>query len=203
LPNWGSSRLKPFQERPSITDELRSIPVPILSYQGKRPKIHPKARVAPNATIVGDVEIGLGTSVWPGAVLRADWEKISIGRFTSVQDNVVMHGDPGFPTRIGDRVTVGHSAIVHGCTVEDDCIIGAGSTVFNGSVVGSHTIVGLGAVIPEGQTIPRRSIVVGVPGKVIKEITAEQEALIAASVEHYRALARNHMPLFGRRRRAR
>lgn len=178
--------------------------MPILSYQKKRPRVHPKARVAPNAILIGDVEIGEGVSIWPGVVLRADWEKITIGKFTSVQENVVMHVDQGFPTKVGDRVTVGHGAIVHGCTVEDDCIIGAGAIVFNGSTIGTQTIIGLGAVIPEGQTIPRRSIVVGVPGRVIKEIAHDHEVIIAQSVEHYQTLARNHIPLFGsvgRRRR--
>src|SRR6267143_1149510 len=137
----------------------------------KKPKIHPTAMIAPNASIIGDVVIGSRTSVWPGAVLRGDYGRIRVGSDCSLQDNVVVHCSSENPGVIGNGVTVAHSAIVHACKIADECLIGAGSIIFDGARVGTHSIIGVGSVVLEGRTIPPRSIAVGAPAKVIRKTT--------------------------------
>ncbi len=125
--------------------------------------IAPSAYIADNATIVGEVHVGDDASILHGAVVRGDSVAVWIGKGTNVQDLAVLHGDPGYPCRLGDRVTVGHGAIVHGAEVEDDCLIGIRAIVLNGAKIGKHSIIGAGSLVAEGKTIPPRSLVLGVP----------------------------------------
>ncbi|MCF0122647.1 MAG: gamma carbonic anhydrase family protein [Ruminiclostridium sp.] len=151
-------------------------------------KIHPTAWVAPGAFLRGDVTLGENVSVWYNAVLRADQEKIVIGKNSNIQDNVVIHGDPDHDIIVGENVTVGHSAILHGCTVEDNSLIGMGAVVLDNAVIGAGSIVGAGAVVPSGAVIPPKSLVVGIPGKVKKTLTDEESAGNLENVEEYLGL---------------
>ncbi|GAB2610915.1 gamma carbonic anhydrase family protein [Pseudactinotalea suaedae] len=156
------------------------------------PEIDDGAWVAPTATVIGQVHLAEGASVWYGAVLRGDEDEIVLGRGSNVQDNCVMHTDPGHPVRIGADVTIGHGAIVHGATVHDGVLIGMGATLLNGSVVGSGSVIGAGALVSEGVEIPPNSLVLGVPGKVRRETTEEERAAIARSAPGYVARAQRH-----------
>lgn len=156
------------------------------------PQIADDAWVAPTATVIGRVRLGEGANIWYGAVLRGDEDEIVVGAGSNVQDNCVMHTDPGHPVHVGANVTIGHGAIVHGATVEDDVLIGMGSTLLNGSVIGSGSVIGAGALVSEGVVIPPNSLVLGVPGKVRRETTEEERAAIAASAPGYVARAQRH-----------
>jgi carbonic anhydrase/acetyltransferase-like protein (isoleucine patch superfamily) len=134
------------------------------------PRLAATAYVAERATVVGDVEVGARSSIWPGAVVRGDLAAIRIGEDSNVQDNAVVHADPGLPCTIGDRVTIGHAAVVHGCVVGDDCLIGIGALVLNGARLGNGSVVAAGALIPEGMAVPPGSVVVGIPGRVRGEV---------------------------------
>ena len=151
----------------------------------KSPAIHPTAFVHPAAIVLGDVTLGAHVSVWPTAVIRGDSDKITIGDDSNVQDGTVVHVDDGVPTTIGRRVAIGHRAIVHGATVEDDCLIAMGAVLLNGVHVGTGSIVGAGAVCPEGMVIPPNSLVIGVPGRVRRETTREERVRIRKTVESY------------------
>ena len=164
----------------------------ILPFDGIWPAVDPAAWLAPAAVVIGRVTIDAEASVFYGAVVRADMDTIDLGRGSNLQDNVVVHTDFGFPTRIGARVSVGHSAVVHGCTVEDDCLIGMNATVLNGAVIGAGSLVAAGSVVLEGTRIPPRSLVAGVPGKVRRELTEEESAKVLRNAEHYRELAAQH-----------
>ncbi len=148
------------------------------------------AFLAPNATVLGDVQIGEDSSVWFGAVVRGDTEAIRIGSSTNIQDACVLHADPGLPCVIGDRVTVGHAAIVHGAVVEQDVMIGMRAVILNGARIGTGSIIGAGAVVAEGTTIEPNSLVFGLPGKRVRATTEEQRTWIARAAEHYVAAAR-------------
>ena len=154
--------------------------------------VHPEAFIHPEAFVCGDVTLGAGASVWPKAVIRADSAPIIIGPSSNVQDGVVLHVDPGLPCTIGARVTIGHRAIVHGATVEDDCLIGMGAIVLNRVVVGRGSLIGAGAVCAEGMVIPAGSVVLGVPGKVVRATDETLRARAAMGVEAYLALAAQH-----------
>ncbi len=145
------------------------------------PKIHPTAWVAPGAFLRGDVVVEEQANIWYNAVLRADQETITIGKGTNVQDNCVLHGDAGCDVTVGEFVTVGHGAILHGCTVEDKCLIGMNAVVLDHAVVGAGSIVGAGAVVAAGTVIPPKSLVVGIPAKVKKTLTDED---VAGTVEN-------------------
>lgn len=164
----------------------------LLPFAGTSPIVPDTAWVAPNATLVGAVTLGERASVFYGAVLRADVDSITIGDDTNLQDNVTMHCDAGKPATIGARVSVGHAAILHGCTVEDDCLIGMGATVLNGAVIGTGSLVAAGAVVLEGTIVPPGSLVAGVPAKVRRELSAEEQANIQANAEHYLAISAAH-----------
>ena len=148
-------------------------------------KIHPTAWVAPGAILRGDVTLGESVSVWYNAVLRADQESITIGKGSNIQDNCVLHGDPGNHIVVGENVTVGHGAILHGCTVEDQCLIGMNAVVLDKAVIGAGSIVGAGAVVASGSVIPPGSLVLGVPGKVKKSLSPEEIAGNLENVEEY------------------
>ena len=158
----------------------------------KSPTIHPSAFVHPAATIIGDVTLGARVSVWPTAVLRGDSDAITVGEDSNIQDGTIVHVDPGVPCTIGARVAIGHRAIVHGATVGDDCLIGMGAILLNRVHVGSGTIVAAGAVCREGMIIPPNSLVVGVPGKVIRETTIAERDRIAHTVNSYLELQTVH-----------
>ncbi len=149
--------------------------------------------IAPTAMVIGNVTIAPGSSVWFGAVIRSDMALIQIGRNTSVQDNAVIHVREGIETRIGDQVTMGHGAIVHGAQIEDTVLIGIGAIILDRARVGEGSIIGAGAVVTEGTQIPRRSLVLGVPGKVVKEVTAEQIQWIEANAKSYTELAQRYL----------
>lgn len=147
--------------------------------------VEPSAWVAPNATVLGDVHLGANTSVWFGAVVRGDTEVIQIGRRTNIQDLACLHADPGLPCILGDDVTIGHGAIVHGARIADRVMIGIRAVVLNGAVIGEESIVAAGAVVLEGQQIPARSLVVGVPAKVVRAINEADVARIMHAASHY------------------
>ncbi len=153
----------------------------------------PGVYVAPTATIIGNVVIAPGSSVWFGAVLRSDMALIELGRNTSVQDNAIIHVSEGVETKVGDNVTIGHGAIVHGACVEDTVLIGIGAIVLDNATIGEGSIIGAGAVITEGKQVPKRSLVLGVPGKVVREVTAEQVQWIEDNARRYVALAQRYL----------
>lgn len=156
------------------------------------PRVHPSAYVHPSAVVCGDVTLGEHVSVWPTAVLRGDSAAIVVGAGSNVQDGSVIHADPGVPATIGERVAVGHRAIVHGATIASDCLIGMGAVLLNHVSVESGSIVGAGAVCPEGMHIPPNSLVLGVPGRVVRQTTAEERERIARTVASYRSLQDRH-----------
>ena len=164
----------------------------IVSLDGVTPVVHETAWVAPSADLVGAVDLRAGSSVWYTAVLRADFDPIVLGERSNLQDGVVVHTDAGHPTSIGAGVSVGHRAVLHGCTVEDDCLIGMGAVVLNGARIGAGSLIAAGAVVPEGAVIPPRSLVAGVPGTVRREIDETGLARIRANAEVYVELARRH-----------
>ena len=145
--------------------------------------------VAENATVIGDVRLADDVSVWFGAVVRADRDTITVGSGSNIQDNAVVHTTPGFPVTIGTGVSVGHGAILHGCTIHDRVLVGMGAVVLNGAVVGEGSIIGAGAVVTEGREIPPNSLVLGVPGKVVRETTPEQQESILHNAREYVNLA--------------
>lgn len=156
------------------------------------PRVAPSAFVHPRAFVCGDAILGPRVSVWPFAVVRGDTAAIVIGADTNVQDGAVIHVDHGVPCEIGARVGIGHRAIVHGAVVADDCLIAMGAVLLNGVRVGSGSIVGAGAVCPEGFEIPPNSLVLGVPGRVVRQTTDEERARIRATVESYLSLQEEH-----------
>ena len=158
----------------------------------KQPKIDPSAFLAAGALVMGDVQIGADSSVWYHAVVRGDADAIRIGSSTNIQDLSMIHADPGFPCVVGDRVTVGHRAILHGCRVEDDCLIGMGAVLLNGARVGAGSIVGAGALVLENQEIPPGSLVVGSPARVLRPLDGSARSKLELSWRHYVAQARRH-----------
>ncbi|MBC7272704.1 MAG: gamma carbonic anhydrase family protein [Streptomyces sp.] len=159
---------------------------------GREPKVDEGVFVAPTASVIGDVTLRAGASVWYGAVLRGDVERISVGASSNVQDNCTLHADPGFPVTVGERVSIGHNAVVHGATVEDDCLIGMGATVLNGAVIGAGSLVAAQALVPQGMVVPPGSLVAGVPAKVRRELTEEEKAGVSLNGTMYAALAETH-----------
>ncbi|MCK1819029.1 gamma carbonic anhydrase family protein [Streptomyces sp. XM83C] len=159
---------------------------------GREPKIDEDTFVAPTASVIGEVTLAAGASVWYGAVLRGDVERISVGAASNVQDNCTLHADPGFPVTVGERVSIGHNAVLHGATVEDDCLIGMGSTVLNGAVIGAGSLVAAQALVPQGMVVPPGSLVAGVPAKVRRELTEEERQGITLNGTMYAELGRAH-----------
>lgn len=143
------------------------------------------AWVAPDAQVIGDIELCENASVWFTAVLRGDNERITVGVNSNVQDGAILHTDMGFPLTIGTNVTIGHQAMLHGCTVGDNSLIGIGATVLNGAKIGRNCLIGARALVGEGKEIPDNSMVLGIPGKVVRELDESNEKLMIASAEHY------------------
>ncbi len=156
------------------------------------PDVHPEAFIAPNATVVGRVTVEREASVWFGCVIRGDIEPITIGEQSNIQDLAVIHIDPGLPTRIGARVGVGHRSLLHGCVVEDECLIGMGATVLSGAVIETGSIVASGALVTEGTRVPAGSLVMGVPAKVVRPVDDELRHRIEYTWRDYLQLARAH-----------
>lgn len=155
-------------------------------------KIDSTAFIAQGAIILGDVHLGADASVWYHAVIRGDSERIRIGEATNIQDLSVVHADPGFPCLVGSRVTVGHRVILHGCVVDDDCLIGMGAILLNGVKVGTGSIVAAGAVLLEGMEVPAGSLVVGVPGKIVRPVDDANHEQIQRAWRHYVEEGRRH-----------
>jgi len=155
-------------------------------YRGTSPRVHPTAFVDASAQVIGDVEIGEESSVWMCAVIRGDVHWIKVGKRTSIQDGTVVHAMTGtHPTSIGDNVTVGHAAVIHGCTIEDQCLIGMGAILLNGARVGAGSIVAAGTLLVEGQRVPPRSLVMGSPGKVKRLLTQAEVADVQLYADRY------------------
>jgi carbonic anhydrase/acetyltransferase-like protein (isoleucine patch superfamily) len=155
-------------------------------FRGQLPRVHPTAFVDASAQVIGNVDIGEESSVWMCAVIRGDVHWIRIGKRTSIQDGTIVHAMTGtHPTSIGDNVTIGHAAIVHGCTIEDQCLIGMGAILLNGSHVGAGSIVAAGTLLVEGQQVPKRSLVMGSPGKVKRLLTQAEVADIQMYADRY------------------
>jgi len=169
----------------------------IVPFGDATPKIDPTSWVAPNATLVGSVTIGAHASVFYGAVLRADTDAIVIGAGSNIQDNVSMHTDSGLVLTVGSRVSVGHGAILHGCTVENDSLIGMGATVLNGAVIGAGSLVAAGAVVLEYTAIAPGSLVAGVPAKVVRQLSEDERAGLVENARHYAELSQAHRVAHG------
>ena len=175
--------------------------MPLFHYKGKFPEIHKDAMVSSLATVIGDVEISKCATVFPGAIIRGDVAKITIGKHTNIQDNAILHGGDVYegdnlknhiPVEIGDYVTVAHGSVVHGSTIEDVSMIGIRAIVFEGSVIGEGSIVGMNAVVPENSKIPPRSIIVGVPAEVIKKVDDITYSRLRKHALWYYELAKSH-----------
>jgi carbonic anhydrase/acetyltransferase-like protein (isoleucine patch superfamily) len=163
-----------------------------LTFAGRVPIVDASAFVASNATLIGAVTLAPQSSVFYGAVLRGDRDSITIGARSNLQDNVTVHGDPGSPVVIGSGVSVGHAAVIHGCTIEDDCLIGMSATVLNRAVIGRESLVAAGAVVLEDTVIPPRSLVAGVPAKVRRQLTDDEVEGLRRNATTYVELAREH-----------
>ena len=157
----------------------------VYSLDDKTPALADDVWVAESASVIGNVAMHEGSSVWFGAVVRGDNEPIEIGKRSNVQDGSVLHSDPGSPLHIGEGVTLGHQVMVHGCTIGDNTLIGIGATILNGAKIGKNCIIGAHALITEGKVIPDGSMVMGAPGKVVKELTPPQIMMLQGSAEVY------------------
>ncbi|MBV8087322.1 MAG: gamma carbonic anhydrase family protein [Chloroflexi bacterium] len=169
------------------------------AHHGAKPEVHPTAWVAPGAHLIGDVHIAEGASVWFGSVLRGDVCSISIGRFSNVQDNTVIHVESAMDghdcnqCNVGEYVTIGHACIVHGCTIADRVLVGMGAVVMNRATIETECILGARALIAEDKVMPARSLVVGIPGKVVREVSEREAGFIRFSAEHYNHLAQSYL----------
>lgn len=164
----------------------------IIELGGIRPKLAEGCWIADDATLIGDVVVADQASVWFGAVLRADGDTMTIGAGSNVQDGCVMHTDPGFPLAMGTGVSAGHRAVLHGCTLGDDVLVGMSATVMNGARIGSGSLIAAGAVVLEGTEVPERSLVAGVPGKVRRELTDDEFAGLRRNAQIYVDLAQRY-----------
>jgi carbonic anhydrase/acetyltransferase-like protein (isoleucine patch superfamily) len=163
----------------------------LLSLEGVAPTLPAGfCWIADSAVVVGNVEIGEDAGIWFGAVLRGDNERITVGARTNIQDNCVLHTDPGFPLTICDGCTIVHRAMLHGCTIGDNSLVGMSATILTGAVIGRNCLIGAGALITEGKQIPDKSLVVGAPGKIVRELDDEAIAGLRRSADHYAANAR-------------
>lgn len=156
------------------------------------PEVDPSAFVASSAEVIGDVSLGADASIWFGTVIRGDTDRISVGAGSNIQDTCVLHADKGFPLTIGERVTVGHQVMLHGCTIGDESLIGIGAVVLNGARIGKHCLVGARSLVTEGKEFPDGSLILGSPAKVVRQLTPEQIAILQRSAEHYMANARRY-----------
>lgn len=176
----------------------------LSGFEGKSPEIHKTAFVHPQAMVIGDVRIGKHSSVWPGAVLRGDFAKIEIGKYTCIQDNAVIHpadvydenGPKFVPVEIGNYVIVGHRALIHGATIEDECLIGGGAIVFDKSRIKKNAMVGMGGLVIRGTEVPSGTIVVGIPARPLREMDESEIKRIQIQAENHAKLAERHKKEF-------
>jgi carbonic anhydrase/acetyltransferase-like protein (isoleucine patch superfamily) len=159
--------------------------MPRYRFRGFEPQVPASTFIADTASVIGRVILGEETSVWPGAVIRADSEPITIGDGSNVQDNAVLHVDPGVPMTIGRRVTVGHQVMLHGCTIGDGCLVGIQAIVLNHAVIGEQSLVAAGAIVTERKSFPPRSLIMGAPAKVVRELTEEDLAMMRQGADTY------------------
>jgi carbonic anhydrase/acetyltransferase-like protein (isoleucine patch superfamily) len=159
--------------------------MPLFKLGSKCPQIHSESWIAPNATVIGDVQLGKNASIWWNVTARGDNDPISIGENSNIQDGSVLHADEGVPLNIGRDVTVGHMVMLHGCTVGDGSLIGIGSVILNRAIIGKNCIVGASTLIPEGKVYPDRSLIIGSPGKVMRTLSDEEVARLANSALSY------------------
>jgi carbonic anhydrase/acetyltransferase-like protein (isoleucine patch superfamily) len=164
--------------------------MPIIPYQGKMPDIADDAYISPRASVIGQAAIGARSSVWEHATIRADYNTITVGTDSSIQDNCTVHCDLRYPTTIGNRVTLGHNSVAHGCTIEDNVLVGIGAILLNDVRIGHHCIIGAGSVITPGKIIPPESLVIGVPGKVVRQLTPQDLKELDANWQVYVELSR-------------
>ena len=164
----------------------------LYSLANRKPTLGHDAWIAPNATVIGDVRLGDNASVWWNAVLRGDNDTITIGANSNIQDGSVLHADEGVPLTVGANVTVGHLVMLHGCTIGDESLIGIKSVILNKAVIGRHCIIGAKSLIPEGKVIPDRSLVMGSPGKVVRQLSDEEVALLRHAAQGYVDNARRY-----------
>ena len=169
--------------------------MPVYRLEGNVPEITPGALVMEEATLIGRIHLAHEVSVWPGAVLRGDNEPITVGEGSNLQDGCVIHTDPGYPVDIGCQVTVGHLAMLHGCKIGDGVLVGMNATLLNGAEIGDHCIIGAGALITSGKRFPPRSLIVGVPAKVVRELTDDEvqgaldnSKVYVKKIDQYRSL---------------
>jgi carbonic anhydrase/acetyltransferase-like protein (isoleucine patch superfamily) len=166
--------------------------MPLYQIAGQRPTIADDAWVAPSADLIGDVHLAPEASVWFGAVIRADNTPIKVGPRSNVQEGAMLHSDPGAPCTVGEDVTIGHHAILHGCTIGDRALIGMGATILNRAVIGEDCIVGAGALVTEGKQFPAGSLIVGSPARAIRQLDDAARAMLKASAAHYVAKQRDY-----------
>jgi carbonic anhydrase/acetyltransferase-like protein (isoleucine patch superfamily) len=164
--------------------------MPLYELAGQRPTLDPTAWVAPSADLIADVRLGKDASVWFGAVIRADNTPIEVGARTNVQEGAMLHSDPGVPLTVGEDCTIGHHAILHGCTVGNGVLIGMGAIVLNRAVIGDGCLVGAGALVTEGKIFPPSSLIVGSPARAVRELDGEARAALLLAAAHYVAKAR-------------
>jgi carbonic anhydrase/acetyltransferase-like protein (isoleucine patch superfamily) len=167
----------------------------IHQFQGHMPYVHTNAFIASSADVIGNVFIGVHSNIWFGAVLRGDEDSLHIGEYTNIQDNSTIHNDEGFPVVIGDYVTIGHNSIIHGCKISNNTLIGMGSTILNGAEIGEYTIIGAGSLVTKGKKIPSGVLCMGVPAKVIRDLTIEEKESIKKSAENYVELSMKYIVL--------
>ena len=166
----------------------------IRAFRGVLPRVATSAYIDPSAQVIGDVTLGERSSIWCNATLRGDVNRIVIGDETNVQDNAVLHVDEGeFPLHLGNRVTVGHSVVLHGCTVSDGALIGIGAIVLNGAKIGAGAVIAAGALVAEGMEIPAGSLAMGVPAKVRREVSGEEKERFRVNADHYVELSREYL----------
>jgi carbonic anhydrase/acetyltransferase-like protein (isoleucine patch superfamily) len=167
--------------------------MPLLAYQDSSPLVAPDVYIAPDAYVIGKVSIGARSSIWFGATLRGDNEPLTLGEGVDIQDHSILHTDPGFPVVLGDYVSLGHNAVVHGAIVEDHVLIAMSATVLTGARIGAGSIIAANALVPEGREIPPRSLVVGTPGKVLREVTEAEYQRVCQTAEDYMQLGRQYL----------
>ena len=165
----------------------------IHQFDGQVPNVHKDSFIASSADVIGNVFIGEHSNIWFGTILRGDLNRISVGDYTNIQDNSTVHNDKNFPVSIGDYVTIGHNSILHGCTISNNTLIGMGSTVLNGAEIGEYTIIGAGSLVTQGKKIPSGVLCMGVPAKVIRELTIEEKESIRISAQHYVELSKKYI----------
>lgn len=166
--------------------------MPQYGIAGQRPTVNPSAWIAPSADLIGDVQLGAGASVWFGAVIRADNTPIIVGTRSNIQEGAMLHSDPGAPLTVGEGCTVGHHAILHGCTLGDNVLVGMGATVLNRAMIGPDSLVGAGALVTEGKSFPPGSLIVGAPARAVRQLDEAAIAALRLSAAHYAVKAKDY-----------